>query len=179
MTPAAYSWRPPRNRLALSSSTCTKLRRSAESGAGRAPCAQAVAWRGREAQGSAYGARPIHAGRARKEITVAAPVDDAAAGLESYAEIFGRVVGLTTRRWTGAYRSSSASSRTEVSADGSLSTTATGLFSKHVRARVYADDGDTSEPLFIESPSPWDHSAGRGSDFADAAAAFRKLPAGR
>jgi len=119
-------------------------------------------------------ARPIRAGRARKEITVAAPIDDAAAGLESYEDIFGRVVGLyETMDGRISILVRIAEGRTEkFSADGSLSTTATGLFSKYVRARVvYADDGDTSEPLFIESLLPWDPA---GRDFADAASAFRK-----
>jgi hypothetical protein len=119
-------------------------------------------------------ARPIHAGRARKEITVAAPIDDAAAGLESYAEIFGRVVGLfvTKDRRISIHVRIEEGRTEEFSADESLLTTATGLFSRFVRARVvYTDNGDTSEPLFIESLSPWDHAA--GSDFAVAAAAFR------
>ncbi len=116
---------------------------------------------------------PSRSGRARKEITVAPPIDDQAPGHESYEDVYGRVVGLyAARDSTIVIHIRIEEGRTEAfSADESLVGAATAMFNKYVMARVvYAYDVDTKEPLTVESIVAWERAAG---DFAFAADKFR------
>lgn len=119
-------------------------------------------------------ARPLRSGRARKEITVAAPVADPSGGLETCADVYGRVVGLHMQRdgRISIHLRLEEGRTEEFSADESLRDVASGLFNECVRARVvYVDDGESVEPQSIERLVPW---SSVNNDFSVAAALFRK-----
>ena len=115
---------------------------------------------------------PRDGGRARREITVAAPVEERG-GIETFTEIYGRIVGIYVSRppWLTVLLRLEEGRTEQFTVDGALVAAVTGLFNRCVRARVtYLDDGEELEPLMIEAIEAWDRS---GADFIEAAESLR------